>query len=166
MAKKAKKNYLNDQDLLEEILKSKQKMIDNPNLLPGEAMTLTLAKMFMLLVERIGQKPNWANYSYIQELKQEALVNLVSKWYKFDCEKYDKPFAYFSTVVERSFIGQLNKEKKPQKIKDALLADQGAMPSFRAQEESLQEQIEAMKEDKDTHEVYNEETKNDDSEDV
>ena len=152
---KRKKNYLNNADLLEQVRISKEKMKNNPSLQPGECMTNELALMFSVLVDRYAQKPNWSGYSYLEELKGEAIVNLVNKWHKFDCDKYDKPFAYYTTLVERSFKGQIQKEKKPQKVKDAILADMGEMPSFAAQEENSQEF--QQREVEDAHEAYDSE---------
>ncbi|MAZ56862.1 hypothetical protein CL653_03655 [bacterium] len=132
---KRKKNYINNADMLDEVIKSKAKLTDNPDLMPAECITPKLAKMFMLLVERYAQKPNWSGYSYLDELKGEATVNLVNKWHKFNPEKSNTPFAYYSVLVDRSFKGQIKKEKNPQRIRDAIITSRGEMPSFAAQEE-------------------------------
>lgn len=146
---KNSKYYIDNKEMLEEVRKSKAIYESNPEL-AGAALTPRLAEMFVLLVGHYGTKKNWIGYSYLEELKGEALVNLVNKWHKFDCEKYDKPFAYYSMLVERSFIGQIQKEKKPQKVRDAIITSRGEMPSFAAQEEHKKQ----MKEDMDAKEKW------------
>lgn len=127
-------HYIKNAEMLDEVRKSKKRLDENPEL-GGNAITPKLADMFVRLVEHYGTRQNWSGYSYLDELKGEALVNLVNKWHKFDCDRFDKPFAYYSILVERSFKGQIQKEKKPQRVRDAIITSRGEMPSYAAQEE-------------------------------
>jgi DNA-directed RNA polymerase specialized sigma subunit len=146
-------HYIVNSEMLEEVKKSKKRLEENPEL-GGQALTKELASMFVRLVDHYATKKNWAGYSYIDELKGEALVNLVNKWHKFDSDKYDKPFAYYSMFVERSFKGQIQKEKKPQKVKDAIITARGEMPSYAAQEEYEKEWQEKVAQDTDASESW------------
>lgn len=133
---KKPKHFLNNRDLLNEVILSKQRLVDNPSLGYGGAMTRNLTRMFILLVDKFASKNNWSQYSYIEELKGQALVNLCDKWHMFDPNRnpeYPNPFAFYTAVVQNSFRGQILKEKKPQKIKDALLVSMGLTPSYGAQ---------------------------------
>lgn len=65
-----------------------------------------------------------------------AVVNLCTNWHKFDHEKSDQPFSYYTTSVYRSFLQCLADEKRHRTIRDTLLVDQGSNPSFSFQEKS------------------------------
>jgi len=142
-------HYIKNNEMLDEVRKSKARLIENPDM-GGQAITPKLADMFVRLVHHYATRQNWSGYSYLDELKGEALVNLVNKWHKFDCDRFDKPFAYYSILVERSFKGQIQKEKKPQRVRDSIITSRGEMPSFGAQEEYEKE----WKENVDAKDAY------------
>lgn len=146
-------HYIDNNEMLDEVRKSKARLEANPDL-GGQALTNKLSHMFVRLVNHYATRQNWSGYSYLEELKGEALVNLVNKWHKFDCDKYDKPFAYYSILVERSFKGQIQKEKKPQKVRDAIITSRGEMPSYGAQEEYEKEWREKHGQDPDAKEAW------------
>lgn len=91
-----------------------------------------LAKMFMKLVFRYSLKPNWRGYSYLDEMRSEALLQLSRVGLKFDENRSDNPFAFYTQCVKSCFIGNLNYEKKCQNLRDELLLSAGAMPSHSA----------------------------------
>ena len=131
--KKKVKNFVNNGDMLIEINLSKAKMRANPKLLPSECITRRLADMFLSMVDRYGNRRNWSQYTYLDEFKGAAIGNLCAKWHCFDETKYDNPFAYYTQLIERSFKGQIVKEKKISIVRDALLVDMGKSPSYDAQ---------------------------------
>ncbi|RYF20758.1 MAG: hypothetical protein EOO77_07395 [Oxalobacteraceae bacterium] len=90
-----------------------------------------LALLMILLVDRISAKGNWRNYSYLDELKSKALVDLTYGGLKFDESKGNNPFAYLSQIVHNSFTTSLNAEKKQANIKEELMRVlPGYQPTF------------------------------------
>jgi hypothetical protein len=65
-----------------------------------------------------------------------AVVNLCANWHKFDPEISNQPFSFYTTAVYRSFLQYLSDEKKQRNIRDELLVEAGANPSFSYQERS------------------------------
>jgi len=65
----------------------------------------------------------------------EALADLCKNALKFNPERSDNPFAFYTSCIHNSFLGFLNVEKKHRKIRDQLLVDIGENPSFNFQEE-------------------------------
>lgn len=122
---KEKKNYLKNKDLLAEVTKCKQS---------GE-MSDTLIQMFYTLINRYARSANFAGYSYIEDMKADAMFNLVKNWHKFDETKYTNAFAYYTQNIKNSFYQHLNMEKKHRDIRDQELVYAGLDPSFRYQEE-------------------------------
>lgn len=91
-----------------------------------------LAEMLMLLVNRIGRKSNFRGYSYLEDMKGSALVHLMDVALKFDESKGNNPFAFFTTIINHSFKGLLNNEKKHRTIRDDLMMAEGYTASHNA----------------------------------
>ena len=100
-------------------------------------MTNRLALMFMKLVERYGHRGNWRGYTYLDEMKNQALLQLSQIGLQFDESRSDtpNPFAYYTAAITNSFTRILNIEKKNQNIRDDLLTMSGATPSYTRQTE-------------------------------
>ena len=88
-------------------------------------MTNTLAKMYMVMCERYGSKWNWRGYTYNDEMKSQALLQLSQVGLQFDESKSDNPFAYYTATITNSFTRVLNIEKKNQNIRDDMLESHG-----------------------------------------
>lgn len=98
-------------------------------------MTNKLAKSFMLLVERYSMRFNWRGYTYVDEMRSQALLQLSQIGLQFDESKSQNPFAYYTAAIDNSFTRILNIEKKNQMIRDDLLIEVGQSPSFTRQME-------------------------------
>jgi hypothetical protein len=92
-----------------------------------------LGKMFIKLSERYAQRSNWRGYTYIEEMRGQAILQLSQIGLQFDESKSENPFAYYTAAVTNSFTRVLNIEKKNQNIRDDLLQDNGFMPSLTRQ---------------------------------
>lgn len=95
-------------------------------------MTNNLAMMFMKLVDRYGHRGNWRGYTYIDEMKSQALLQLSQVGLQFDESRSEtpNPFAYYTQTITNSFMRILNVEKKNQNIRDDILIMHGASPSY------------------------------------
>jgi len=96
-------------------------------------ITNKLAMMFMKLCERYGTRSNWRGYTYNDEMRSQALVQLSQIGLQFDESKSDNPFAYYTAAITNSFTRILNIEKKNQNIRDDLLELNSMMPSYTRQ---------------------------------
>ena len=97
------------------------------------AITHKLATMYVKLVERVGYKSNWRRYTYLDEMRGQALIQLSYVGLMFNEAKSDNPFSYYTATVNNSFTKILNMEKRQQNIRDDLLVEQGLLPSFSRQ---------------------------------
>ncbi len=95
-----------------------------------------LAKMFMKLCERYATRSNWRGYTYNDEMRSTALLQLAQIGLQFDESKSLNPFAYYTAAITNSFTRVLNLEKKNQIIRDDILEEAGLMPSFTRQTEN------------------------------
>lgn len=96
-------------------------------------ITENLGKMFIKLSERYAQRSNWRGYTYIDEMRGQAILQLSQIGLQFDESKSENPFAYYTAAVTNSFTRILNLEKKCQNIRDDLLQDNGLTPSLTRQ---------------------------------
>jgi hypothetical protein len=99
-------------------------------------MTRTMAKMLVMLVEKYSLKGNWRGYSYIDEMRGQALVQLSQIALQFDESKSDNPFAYYTQTMKMCFTRVLNLEKKERNIRDDLLEWNRCPPSSTRQVEN------------------------------
>jgi hypothetical protein len=96
-------------------------------------ITENLGKMYIKLSERYAQRSNWRGYTYIDEMKGQAILQLSQIGLQFDESKSENPFAYYTAAVTNSFTRILNLEKKSQNIRDDLLEENGLTPSLTRQ---------------------------------
>lgn len=96
-------------------------------------ITEELGKMFIKLSERYAQRSNWRGYTYIDEMRGQAILQLSQIGLQFDESKSENPFAYYTAAVNNSFTRILNIEKKNQNIRDDMLIEHGLAPSLTRQ---------------------------------
>jgi DNA-directed RNA polymerase specialized sigma subunit len=114
-----KKNYLNNKDLLAEVVKSKAQ----------QQMNDKLALMLTMLCKKYAKRGNFANYSYNDDMQGYAMLMLVKTWNSFDPAKSNNPFAFFTQCIKNSFIQYLNHEKRQRDVKNETLIAAGMNPS-------------------------------------
>jgi len=116
---KQDKHYLSNKEMLKEINECKEVGLVSDK----------LGRMFILLSQRYATKPNFAGYSYKDEMVSNGIVSCTAAFEKFDSNKSNNPFAYFTQCIHHAFLQVLNKEKRHQRLRDQLLVDQEKAPS-------------------------------------
>ena len=122
----------NDKDILECVGKSHWK----GDLVKGKfnkdhgQVTNTLARMYIKLCERYATRGNVRGYTYNEEMRGQAILQLTQVGLQFDESKSNNPFAYFTAAVTNSFVRIINIEKRNQNIRDDLLEMNGMNPSY------------------------------------
>jgi hypothetical protein len=97
------------------------------------AMTNKLAHMFMKLCERYATRSNWRGYTYNDEMRSQALLQLSQIGLQFDESKSQNPFAYYTAAITNSFTRVLNIEKRNQNLRDDILQMNNLNPSYTRQ---------------------------------
>ena len=108
---KRKKNYLNNRDLYDQQVISKDK----------DALTKEAEKMLILLAERTINKMRYVNEDDRMDCLQFAVLDLLKYWRNFN-PKYTNAFAYFTEIAKRGYAKGWNKIH-PQKYKGTLSID-------------------------------------------
>lgn len=89
-----------------------------------------LATMMLTLCERYATRGNVRGYTYNDEMRGQAILQLTQIGLQFDESKSDNPFAYFTSTVINSFCRVINIEKRNQNIRDDILEMNGLNPSY------------------------------------
>lgn len=115
MAKK--KHYLNNRDLLNEILLSKE---------VGE-LTNKAIQMFMLLSERVISRLPYADDYLREEALAGARMDLILYWNRFDETKSDNAFSYLTQICKMGAAKSFNKSYKyGKKFKGTIISMNGS----------------------------------------
>jgi len=93
-------------------------------------ITNTLARMYIKLCERYATRGNVRGYTYNDEMRAQAILQLTQIGLQFNEAKSNNPFAYFTAAVTNSFVRIINIEKRNQNIRDDMLEMNGMNPSY------------------------------------
>jgi hypothetical protein len=96
-------------------------------------LTDKLARMFIMLCEKYAMKFNWRGYTYNDEMRNSAILQLTYVGLRFNEAKSANPFAYYTAAITNSFCRVLNTEKRNQNIRDDILEMNGLNPSHSRQ---------------------------------
>ena len=92
------KEYLNNKDLYDEIVKSKEL----------DRLTPTAEKMLILLAERAITKMKYVNSDDKHDCLSFAILDLLKYWRSFN-PKYKNAFAYFTEIAKKGYAKGWNK---------------------------------------------------------
>lgn len=96
-------------------------------------ITNKLAKMYIMMCEKYAMKYNWRGYTYNDEMRNSAILQLTYVGLRFNEAKSANPFAYYTAAITNSFCRVLNTEKRNQNIRDDILELNGLNPSWSRQ---------------------------------
>lgn len=69
------------------------------------------------IANKLSNSPNFSGYSFKEEMISDGIENCFQYLHKFNIDKYDNPFAYYTQVNYYAFIRRIQKENKQQYIK-------------------------------------------------
>jgi len=116
------KNYVNNAEFLEAIISYKEVCRKaesegkNKPQIPNY-----IGDCILQISRRLSSKPNFAGYSYKDEMISDGLENAVQALDNFDPNKSKNPFAYFTQIIWFAFLRRIEKEKKQLYIKHKVI---------------------------------------------
>jgi len=96
-------------------------------------ITDKLARMYIMMCQKYAMKFNWRGYTYNDEMRNSAILQLTYVGLRFNEAKSANPFAYYTAAITNSFCRVLNSEKRNQNIRDDILEMNGLNPSWSRQ---------------------------------
>ncbi len=113
MTKKKTNHYVDNQKFLEDILDYKKRCIAAKEAgLEKPRVTEYCGKCIWLITENLARKPRFMNYSFIDEMKSDALENCFLYFDNFNPDISQNPFAYFTQIIYYAFHRRISKEEK------------------------------------------------------
>lgn len=76
-----------------------------------------LGECFLLIAQRLATRPNFANYTFKDEMIGDGVENCMLYFGNFNTRKSKNPFAYFTQIIYNAFIRRIQKERKQLYIK-------------------------------------------------
>jgi hypothetical protein len=76
-----------------------------------------VGEAFIKIATKLGTRPNFSGYSYIDEMIGDAIENCIMAANNFDSEKSKNPFSYFTQITWYAFLRRMAKEKKQTYVK-------------------------------------------------
>jgi len=115
-------HYVDNKQLYEAIVVYKQDCITaKKQKKPKPPIPEYVGTCILLIAQRLATKPNFVNYSFIDDMISDGVENCISYFDNFDPSKYTNPFAYFTQIIWYAFIRRIIKEQKQQYIKHKAL---------------------------------------------
>lgn len=131
MKERKPSHYINNADFLEALKQYRQDVIDAENEdLPKPQTPNYIGECFVKIANNLAKKPNFANYSYKDEMISDAIENCLMYFENFDPDKSKNPFAYFTQIISYAFIRRIQKEKKQQYIKYKATENFGVLDEY------------------------------------
>lgn len=118
MAKRATRNYVNNKDLLEALIKYKEACREAED--AGDPLPRVpdyIGKCIYQIATRLATKPNFSGYSYKEDMISDGIENCLLYIGNFNPEKSQNPFAYFTQIIWYAFLRRIQKEKKQMYIR-------------------------------------------------
>lgn len=71
-----------------------------------------VGECIMKIATHLAHKPNFAGYSFKDEMVCDGIENCLQYIHNFDPKKSKNPFAYFTQIIFYAFLRRIQKEKK------------------------------------------------------
>ena len=123
-------HYVTNKDFLAALKERQETLKSNPSL----QISNYIGECILKICTNLAHKNNFNGYSYKDEMVSDAIENCLAVVDKFNPEKSENPFAYFTQCAYFAFIRRIQKEKKQQEIKGALIQEMIADGSFDLQD--------------------------------
>lgn len=91
--------------------------------LPQERIPEYIGSCILKIVDGCGSRANFRNYTYLDEMKGDAIIAAVKAVPKFNIEKSSNGYGFINLCVWRDMVNRIVLEKKQQDIKTSMMID-------------------------------------------
>jgi hypothetical protein len=118
MARRAKRNYVNNRDFLDALIQYKADCTvaeDTGDELPR--VPDYIGTCIYQIATRLATKPNFSGYTYKEDMISDGIENCLLYIRNFNPDKSQNPFAYFTQIIWYAFLRRIAKEKRQMYIR-------------------------------------------------
>lgn len=112
------KHYVNNEQFLQEMV-AYRKLVNEAQSekLERPRVPEYIGTCLFKIATHLARKPNFANYTFKEDMVSDGVENCLLYIDNFDPEKSKNPFAYFTQIIYYAFLRRIQKEKKHMYIK-------------------------------------------------
>lgn len=77
----------------------------------------SIGKSIWLICENLGTRWNFNGYSYLDEMRSDAIEDCIAAVKNFDPSRFSNPLGYFTQIAWYAFLQRISTEKKQQYVK-------------------------------------------------
>jgi hypothetical protein len=112
------KHYVNNESFLKEMVVFRAAVLEAKEI-DGERPRVPeyIGECLFKIATHLARKPNFANYTFKEDMVSDGIENCLLYIDNFDPEKSKNPFAYFTQIIYYAFLRRIQKEKKHLYIK-------------------------------------------------
>ena len=123
-----RKNYIDKKVMYDELVdwinKNKERALLE---LPTLKQPNSLGIFFTQMAKKMGTRPNFSRYTYLDEMIQDGIHDCVKAVKSFDPAQVKKnPFGYFSIIIWNAFLRRIDIEKTAHQAKLDSVFDPGS----------------------------------------
>lgn len=118
MARRAKRNYVNNRDFLDALIQYKKDCSEAEE--AGDELPRVpdyIGTCIYQIATRLATKPNFSGYTYKEDMISDGIENCLLYIRNFNPEKSQNPFAYFTQIIWYAFLRRIHKEKRQMYIR-------------------------------------------------
>lgn len=106
-------HYVNNKELYSVLVKYNEakKLVDTTRI------PEYVGSCIILIANKLASRGNFSNYSYKDEMIDDAIENCLKAVDNFDVEQYKNPHAYFTQIAWYAFLRRIDQEKKQTYLK-------------------------------------------------
>ncbi len=118
MSKENARHYVDNQRFLSEMTKFRNDVIlAKENNTERPRVPNYIGDCLFKIATHLARKPNFANYTFKEDMVSDGVENCLLYIDNFDPEKSKNPVAYFTQIIYYAFLRRIQKEKKHLYIK-------------------------------------------------
>lgn len=105
-------NYVDKKEFYDLLVKHKQRVMlaEERGLDPPQACD-QIGLNIMKIANGLASRYNFSRYPYREEMVSDGIIDACAAINKFDTDRHDNPFGYFTTVIWNSFIHRIESEE-------------------------------------------------------
>jgi len=130
-------HYINNEQFLNSLVEYKKNCEEAKQLGKEEpSIPNYIGECFLKIAEHLSRKPNFASYSFREEMVLDGVENCLMYFRNFDPSKSSNPFAYFTQIIYYAFLRRIMKEKKQLYVKYKATEQFGILDEYELFEDS------------------------------